>query len=264
MEKLTLWSRNAPIYVQLKYHGISARYIPGQGLFTRQGKKWDLSRFPAEFTRDFAAAEDFVLYGELVIPDVAFPTAAGILNVNSDLPIPSSLRFHLFDCEHISKPATDQTYSWRLSQAQTFHFNFISPAPTYIHTDPIYADHRYTFAIERNYEGVVYRIDPALLLYGDRPNPFIVKRKKLHSAEAICVSAEEGKGKRAGLLGALILRLDNGKSLKVGGGAGMTDELLSSLWTNPPIGKLVTYTFEELSEDSIPLRPQFVAVRSYE
>lgn len=263
-EKLKLWANNSPIYCQIKYHGISARYIPGKGLFTRQGKQWDLARFPATFLKDLGQIEDFVLYMELTLPG-PFPAAAGVLNVNSDVTIPSSLIAYLFDVEHLTKPATEQAFSWRLAQIQTFPpFTHITPAATYIHTDAIYADRRYNRVIEADYEGVVYRTDPAFLLYGDTPNPFMVKRKRLHTDEGICIGVEEGKGKRKGMAGYLVLRLANNKQLRVGGGAGMTEKLLADLLANPPLNKPVTFSYEELSEAGIPLRPQFISVRSYE
>lgn len=264
IEKLKLWAGDAPIYCQIKYHGISAKYIPGQGLFTRQGKKWNLNRFPQAFLHDLGKVENFALYMELTLPG-PFPAAAGVLNVNSDKPIPSSLIAYLFDAEHLTKPATEQTYSWRLAQVQTFPaFSHITPAATYIHVDPIYADRRYDRVIEAGHEGVVYRIDPGLLLYDTRPNPFIVKRKKLHTGEGICIGVEEGKGKRKGMAGYLVLRLSNNQLLRVGGGAGMTDLILTDLLANPPLDKSITFSYEELSESGIPLRPQFVAIRAYE
>lgn len=266
IDKLSTWAAGSMIYTQIKYHGISARYIPGRGLFTRQGKQWDLARFPQEMVADLAAGKDFVLYGELVIPDMPFPEAAGKLNVNSDLPIPPTIRLHLFDAEHLTRPTSEQSFTWRLAQIQTFRpSQFIQSAPTYLHIEPIYADRRYDQAIERGHEGVVYRIDPALLSYPSHlPHPHIVKRKKLHSAEGICIGVEEGKGKRRGMAGALLLRLANGQTLKVGGGPGVTDELLTKFLARPPLNLPVTFTYEELSSLSIPLRPQLVTVRNYE
>ena len=91
-----------------------------------------------------------------------------------------------------------------------------------------------------------------------------MKRKLLHSDEGECVGVEEGAGKRKGMLGSLTVKLDNNQYVKLGGGAGMTDELLAKLWNKPPFGKQVTFTYEEMSENGIPLRPQLVSIRDYE
>lgn len=261
---LSIWAKGGPIYTQYKYHGISARYIPGQGLFTRQDKQWDLCRFPLAIQSALGRVETYALYGELVVPDLPFPEAAGILNVNSNLPI-QNVNFYLFDLEHLCKPATEQSFSWRLAQMQTLPFEPpIYIAPTYIHLDPKYADLRYNKAIELGFEGVVYRKDPCLLLYGDRPNPSIVKRKKLHSAEGVCFDYTEGQGKRKGMLGSLHLRLPSGAIVCVGGGAGLTEEYLIHLFKNPPINQTITFTYEEMSDTGVPLRGQFVSIRNYE
>jgi len=260
---LSIWAKGGPIYTQYKYHGISARYIPGQGLFTRQDKQWDLRRFSNSFRESLGQIENYTIYGELVIPNLPFPEAAGILNVNSNLPIPS-VNFHLFDLEHLSKPATEQSFSWRLAQIQTLPpLPNILPALTYVHLEPIYADMRYHKAIELGFEGVVYRRDPCLLLYGDRPNPSIVKRKKLHSAEGVCFDYTEGQGKRKGMLGSLHLRLPSGAIVCVGGGAGLTEEYLIHLFKNPPINQTITFTYEEMSDTGVPLRGQFVSIRHH-
>jgi DNA ligase-1 len=114
-------------------------------------------------------------------------------------------------------------------------------------------------------EGCVYRIDPCYDA-GDpsTTNPHAVKRKALHEAEGICVGFTEGTGKRKGMLGCLIVQLTNGVKLSVGGGKGLTDEQLKNFYNNPPYGLPVTYSYEELSTNGTPLRPQLVAVRNYE
>lgn len=262
--QLTDWSRGRPIYCQPKHHGIFAEYIPGLGLFTRQGKKWNLQRFPLGFQNYISRYKDHVLHGELVIPGIPFPEAAGALSVVSDITIPEAVQYRIFDTIHLN--SSDITpFGARLAIMAEFmdayHVNVTTTTVVY---RPEVADRYYQSCIDKNYEGCVYRVDPCYWSNPNTPNRDAVKRKLLHSAEGECVGVEEGEGKRKKMLGALTIKLANNQLVKLGGGSGMTDELLTKLWNNPPFGKSVTFTYEELSENGIPLRPQFVVVRNYE
>lgn len=262
VSKLTTWARGRPIYCQPKHHGIFAEYIPGLGLFTRQGKKWKLSRFPAGFQTYLSKYKDHVLHGELVIPNIPFPEAAGALSVVSDIEIPAAIQYRLFDAIHLN--ASDITpFGARLAILSQFTDSYhINVTTTTVVYDALRADQFYHSCIDKKYEGCVYRVDPCYWSNPNIPNSDAVKRKLLHSAEGECVGVEEGEGKRKGMLGSLTVKLENNNLVKLGGGSGMTDELLQKLWDRPPFGKPVTFTYEELSENGIPLRPQFVAVRS--
>lgn len=262
--QLTDWARGRPIYCQPKHHGIFAEYIPGIGLFTRQGKKWNLSRFPDGFQTYLAKYKDHVLHGELVIPNVPFPEAAGALSVVSDIEIPSTIQYRLFDTMPLN--SSDITpFGARLAMLSQFTDSYhINVTTTTVVYDSLRADQFYHSCVEKSYEGCVYRVDPCYWSNPSTPNPDAVKRKKLHSMEGICYGVEEGAGKRKGMLGSLTVKLDNNQYVKLGGGAGMTDELLMKLWNKPPLGKAVTFTYEEMSENGIPLRPQFVSLRTYE
>lgn len=262
LSKLTTWAGSRTIYTQVKHHGIYAAWRPGAGLFTRQNKQWVLTRFPEAFQHHLSTTKLF-LRGELTIPNENFQTACGILSVNS-LDRINDVIFNVFDCCNTARPVSEQPFSVRLWQLADINQPFITSVATHLHT-PESADRFFHETIARGFEGVVYRIDPAYENYPEQlPHPHMVKRKALFSAEGICIGVEMGAGKRKNMLGAMMLRLPNGKFMKLGGGAGMTDELLKKLYDNPPLNSAVTFTYEELSADGIPLRPQYVAIRNYE
>jgi hypothetical protein len=66
------------------------------------------------------------------------------------------------------------------------------------------------------------------------------------------------------LIGSMEVLLNNGETLAVGGGTGLTDVVLANLLEHPPIGKRITFSYKELSTNDVPLRAQFVSVRDYE
>lgn len=261
IEKLTTWAGGRTIYTQVKHHGIYAEWRPGVGLFTRQNKQWLLTRFP-EALQHYLSLTKLFLRGELTVPGQDFQTLCGTLSVNSLDPIPD-VTFNVFDGCDTDRPVSTQPLSVRLWKLDTVDGPHIRVIPTHLHT-PESADRFFNETIANHHEGVVYRIDPAYENYPEQlPHPHMVKRKAKFYDEGVCIGIEMGAGKRKNMLGSMILRLSNGKHLKIGGGAGMTDELLARLYNNPPLNALVTFTYEELSADGIPLRPQFVVIRSW-
>ena len=262
IEKLTIWAGGRTIYTQVKHHGIYAEWRPGVGLFTRQDKQWLLTRFP-EALQHYLSLTKLFLRGELTVPGQDFQTLCGTLSVNSADPIPD-VTFNIFDCCDSTRPISEQPFSVRLWLMNSIAGPNIHVIPTHLHT-PESADRFFYETISRGLEGVVYRIDPAYENYPEQlPHPHMVKRKAIYSMEGTCIGVEMGEGKRKNKLGAMMLRLPNGKFMKLGGGAGMTDELLTRLYNTPPLNATVTFTYEEISADGIPLRPQYVNVRSYE
>ncbi|MFO0817004.1 MAG: DNA ligase [Pirellulales bacterium] len=85
----------------------------------------------------------------------------------------------------------------------------------------------------------------------------LLKVKTFHDAEAQVIAHEPGKGRHQGRLGALTLRLENGKTFSVG--TGFSDKQREA---PPSIGSTVTFRYQELSDAGIPRFPSYVGIRT--
>lgn len=90
----------------------------------------------------------------------------------------------------------------------------------------------------------------------------LIKVKTFQDGEGVCVGLTEGEGKRAGKLGALVLKWSNGVEVRCG--SGLSDAKLAELTADPPVGKKVTVKFFELTADGVPRFPIFKCVRAAE
>lgn len=84
----------------------------------------------------------------------------------------------------------------------------------------------------------------------------LLKVKTFHDAEAIVVGHQPGTGKHKGRLGALLVQMPNGTGFAVG--TGLSDAERSA---PPPIGSIITYRYQELSNGGVPRFPSYVGVR---
>jgi len=84
----------------------------------------------------------------------------------------------------------------------------------------------------------------------------LLKVKSFQDAEAVVVGHQPGEGRHRGRLGALVLELPNGIRFSVG--TGFSDAERSD---PPPLGALVTFRYQELSDAGVPRFPSWVGVR---
>jgi DNA ligase 1 len=85
----------------------------------------------------------------------------------------------------------------------------------------------------------------------------LLKVKTFHDAEAIVMAHQPGAGKHKGRLGALLVRLADGAEFSVG--TGFSDREREA---PPPVGAVITFRYQELSQAGIPRFPSFVRVRT--
>jgi DNA ligase-1 len=84
----------------------------------------------------------------------------------------------------------------------------------------------------------------------------LLKVKTFHDAEARVVAHTRGTGKHKGRVGALVVELANGTRFNIG--TGMSD---AERDTPPAIGAIITFRYQELSDDGVPRFPSYVGER---
>ena len=110
--------------------------------------------------------------------------------------------------------------------------------------------------IDLGAEGVMLRKPGSL--YQHKRSSDLLKLKRFQSAEAEVVGYEQGTGKHAGRVGALVAKFA-GQVFKLG--TGLNNEQRD----NPPaVGSIVTFSFFELTDGGLPRFASFMGVRDYE
>lgn len=84
----------------------------------------------------------------------------------------------------------------------------------------------------------------------------LLKVKSFFDAEARVVGHQAGAGKHKGRLGALLVELQDGTRFAVG--TGLSDAQRED---PPPVGAIITFRYQELSDGGVPRFPSFVGVR---
>ncbi len=98
-------------------------------------------------------------------------------------------------------------------------------------------------------EGLMLHLASAPVMQGR--SPVLLKLKPVSDAEGIVTAHIPGKGKFAGMLGALQIKTEDGHSVKIG--TGFSDEQRK----NPPaIGSTITYTYRDTTPSG---KPRFAA-----
>jgi DNA ligase-1 len=85
----------------------------------------------------------------------------------------------------------------------------------------------------------------------------LLKVKTFHDAEATVIGHQAGAGKHKGRLGALLVKLADGTEFAVG--TGFSDKERAA---PPPVGSIITFRYQELSEAGVPRFPSYVGVRA--
>ena len=92
--------------------------------------------------------------------------------------------------------------------------------------------------------------------YGTGRSDVLVKMKPLRDTEAVVTAHLPGKGKYTGKMGALQVRMPDGRSFKLG--TGFTDAQRKN---PPPVGSTVTYTYRDFTKNGLPRFASFLRVR---
>ncbi len=106
-------------------------------------------------------------------------------------------------------------------------------------------------------EGLVLHLADAQYLTGR--SDVLLKMKPWADAEGVVIAHQPGKGKYSGMLGALKLRLADGRELRLG--SGFTDQQRRE---PPAIGAIVTFRYRDLTRKGLPRFATFLRERGAE
>jgi DNA ligase len=229
-----------------KLDGIRA-YWDGEAFVSRLGNKffapdWFIADLPAD-----------TLDGELWVGRKQFQRTTSIVRSGSAAAEWRSVTYVVFDA-----PNAKGTFEARLAHAQKVLERANAPhARWHPHMKCDGLDHlRDELArVEAlGGEGLMLR-QPGSAYHVGRSST-LLKVKTFHDAEARVIGHAPGTGKHKGRLGALIVELADGTKFNVG--TGFSDAERES---PPKIGSVITFRYQELSNDGVPRFPSYVGER---
>lgn len=237
----------ADYLVSEKLDGVRGRW-DGQALWTRGGARIDA---PAWFTRGWPTQP---LDGELWLGRGRFDAASALVRAgNADDPAWHDLHFMLFDL-----PADGGPFEARVARMQALvkaSGNAQLRLVEQRRIDNVAAlDAQFARVVAAGGEGLMLHRRDAHYLVGR--SDALLKYKPYDDAEARVVAHLGGKGKYAGLLGALLVQLPDGRSFRIG--SGFTDAQRAA---PPPLGAWVTYRYNGLTSKGLPRFARFLHVR---
>lgn len=233
--------------VSEKFDGIRA-YWDGTRLLTRSGYPIDT---PANFTRDWPKQP---LEGELWIGYGRFSHLSGLIQRHGAQPDDwQDVQFLLFDLP--DWPGNFAQRSTQLQQLITRH-----PTPNlrviqqYSGMDETRLQAMLEAVIKRGGEGLILHRGSAL--YQLRRTADVRKLKPFQDAEARVLEHLPGQGKYSGMMGSLLVEMDNGTRLRIG--TGFTDAERAD---PPPPGSLITFRYNGLTHHGLPRFARFLRIR---
>jgi DNA ligase 1 len=244
------WDNNQDLagwWLSEKLDGVRA-YWDGKALISRLGNRFHA---PDWF---LAGLPDFPLDGELWIGRKAFQRTVSIVRRQDKNDLWKEVRYIVFDA-----PAVDAAFEKRLVAIRS-HIEKLRPAYMTAHEHAICADvdHLRTelARIEAlGGEGLMLRQPESRYEVGRSLT--LLKVKSFHDAEARVLEHLKGAGRHKGRLGALLVEMANGTKFSVG--TGLSD---AERGAPPPVGSVITYRYQELSDGGVPRFPSYVGVRS--
>lgn len=229
-----------------KLDGVRA-YWDGKQFLSRLGNRfypppWFVENFP-----------DHPLDGELWGGRKLFQRTVGIVKRQDQSPLWKELLYVVFDA-----PAHPGTFEERMEHARKVIEERGIPYAR-VHEQSVCNDHTHLreelARVEAlGGEGLMAR-KPGSKYEAGRSST-LLKVKTFHDAEARVIGHAPGAGKHKGRLGALIVELADGTKFNVG--TGFSDAERES---PPPIGAIVTFRYQELSDGGVPRFPSYVGVR---
>lgn len=227
-----------------KYDGVRA-YWDGKQLLSRNGHIIEL---PEVWLNQMP---NVAVDGELWLGRGQFSNLVGLINQHN----PSLIQW-----QEVSFVAFDLPNYLGSYQQRYQHLQILSAANSFMQV-PVYSAYPGRPKLEQQLqqisaeggEGLMLR-DPNSLYLPSRSNA-LIKYKSYQDAEAEVIAYSDGKGKYQGMLGALVVQDAQGRKFKIG--SGLSDQLRAA---PPPIGSLVEYRYNGLTEHGKPRFARFVRI----
>ena len=226
-----------------KLDGVRARW-DGRALWTRAGHRIDV---PPWFTRGWPAV---AMDGELWLGRGQFDASSGLVRAG-DFADPGwrALRFMAFDLP--GDPAGFAQRSRRLAALLR------APPPTLARVRQLHFASRTSLdahlraVVAAGGEGLM--LQHALAPYRGGRSESLLKLKLARDAEARVIGYKPGKGKYAGMVGALLVEDERGRRFALGSGLRDVDRAAP-----PPIGSRVTFRHDGLTVRGTPRFPRYL------
>lgn len=234
-------------WVSEKLDGVRA-YWDGKQLISRGG---NVIAAPEWFVADFPAQK---LDGELWLSRNAFAETLSIVSKN--VPVDREwrrIRYYIFEL-----PDADGTFSSRIRAMQAVvqqqNSHYLTLVPQFRLADKAALLAKLSELEQAGAEGLMLHQQDALYKTGRSSD--LVKLKTYQDTEAEVVGYRPGKGKYLGMVGALIVKMPDGKTFAIG--SGLTDQLRQ---TPPAIGAVITYRYNGLTKNGLPRFARFLRLR---
>lgn len=230
-----------------KLDGVRA-FWDGKQFLSRQG---NLFHAPDWFVAGFP---DVPLDGELWLGRKMFQRAVSIVRRQDKSDHWKDISFVVFDAPKLEKPFEDRMDYIKECLANST----IKYARPHEHSTCQGIDHLRT-ELERveklGGEGLMMRRPKSRYEVGRSAT--LLKVKTFHDAEAKVLKHEPGAGRHKGRMGALFVELADGTRFSVG--TGFSD---AERENPPPVGSVIAFRYQELSEAGVPRFPSYIGIRT--
>jgi len=216
---------------------------------------------------------DLILDGELYNHDLNLQNISGIVRNEKNNDNKEKLQYYIFDAfiQNNNQSFCDRFELLRLKFNTYTDFKYLILVDTTLVNNEKESDLLYKHYITDKYEGIVYKNKDAIYEYStikEIRSMQYLKRKKTYDAEYPIIGYEEGiNGKDKG---AIIFIMETEDKNQFKAVPNMPLKKRKELFIqakkdfNRFKNKLATISFDEYSEDKIPLRPKFITIRDYE
>jgi DNA ligase 1 len=237
-----------PVYIEIKFDGIRAL------IFKEKDKQEVLTRYAHSILFEEFDIIEGVYDTEVWKPGKNFDTASGEIR-KGDL---SGVSVEVFDYLTWEEWKKRKSPTQKERRERLEKIKLVPPlvlVDAWVAKDIDEVEKYYKIAVEEGAEGIMIKEFEATY-YWERGGGWY-KYKKIEYEDAEVIDFEEGTGRLEGSLGALVVRLKDGRITKVG--TGWTDEERKEIWKNKSkyIGKWLELAFQEKAKEAVRM-PRFI------